>query len=154
MTLWLKLWLAVITIIIVMIIIIVNINLINGSQLSSSKFDEKKNPNLTFFKNFLTFRVLTHSKIHSFKKRVIAVILLVYRYVTSYVLTRSSKDPFQVVQEARPFFIGHTREWIIRVCVFQFHHQLSQRTVLWELLELKTVFQISLNKWMRSAPSV
>lgn len=36
MTLWLKLWLAVIT------IIIVNINLINGSQLSSSKFDEKK----------------------------------------------------------------------------------------------------------------
>lgn len=37
MTLWLKLWLAVIT-----IIIIVNINLINGSQLSSSKFDEKK----------------------------------------------------------------------------------------------------------------
>lgn len=36
MTLWLKLWLAVITIIIVMIIIIVNINLINGSQLSSS----------------------------------------------------------------------------------------------------------------------
>lgn len=103
MTLWLKLWLAVITIIIVMIIIIVNINLINGSQLSSSKFDEKKNPNLTF-------RVLTHSKIHSFKKRVIAVILLVYRYVTSHVLTRSSKDPFQVVQEARPFFIGHTRE--------------------------------------------
>ena len=36
MKLWLKLWLAVITIIIVMIIIIVNINLINGSQLSSS----------------------------------------------------------------------------------------------------------------------
>lgn len=71
MTLWLKLWLAVITIIIVMIIIIVNINLINGSQLSSSKFDEKKNPNLTFFKNFLTFRVLTHSTIHSFKKRLL-----------------------------------------------------------------------------------
>ena len=105
--------------------------------------------------SFLTFRVLTHSTIHSFiQKKVIAVILLVYRYVTSHVLTRSSKDPFQVVQEARPFFIGHTGEWIIRVCVFQFHHQLSQRTVLWELLELKTVFQISLKKWMRSAAGI
>lgn len=49
MTLWLKLWLAVITIIIVMIIIIVNINLINGSQLSSSKFDEKKKSKLDIF---------------------------------------------------------------------------------------------------------